>query len=90
MSGAEFRPQFHPTGLDHALRLTLQDVRMGRWRSMLDLLSVTTTWGLWSARSQVLAVDGTSNDAPGAGAHPQRGALIVLQLGQMRAEHPHG
>jgi len=54
MSGA-FQPQFHPAGFDSALRVVLDDVRAGRWRSMKALLETCATWGLRTSRSQVLA-----------------------------------
>lgn len=55
-NGPDFRPQFHPAGLDDQLRVTVEEVRVGRWRPMRDLLARTgNQWGLRTARSQVLA-----------------------------------
>lgn len=52
----EFRPAYHPAGLDGELRFALEEVRVGRWVSMRDLLARTGDRpGLRTARSQVLA-----------------------------------
>ncbi|MEV6107502.1 hypothetical protein AB0M28_22760 [Streptomyces sp. NPDC051940] len=52
----EFRPVYHPAGPDEQLRTVLDDLRVGRWMSMRDLLARTgKDWGLRTARSQVLA-----------------------------------
>jgi hypothetical protein len=61
MSGA-FQPQFHPAGFDSALRVVLDDVRTGRWRSMKALLETCATWGLRTSRSQVLAAAAANAD----------------------------
>jgi hypothetical protein len=53
---ADFRPLYHPAGLDDALRIAVEEVRIGRWVPMKDLLARTGgRWGLRTARSQVLA-----------------------------------
>ena len=52
----EFRPVYHPAGLDAELRVAFEEVRVGRWRAMRELLARTgTQWDLRTARSQVLA-----------------------------------
>lgn len=54
--GADFRPVYHPAGLDSELRVVLEEVRAGRWRAMAELLAVTgTDWERRTARSQALA-----------------------------------
>lgn len=63
MASEEFQPHFHPAGFDTELRLVLDDVRAGRWRSMQDLLSGTTDWAARTARSQVLAAAAAQGDA---------------------------
>lgn len=52
----DFNPSFDPVGLDSELRIALEEVRIGRWLAMRDLLARTgDRWGLRTARSQVLA-----------------------------------
>lgn len=54
--GADFRPVYHPAGLDSELRVVLEEVRAGRWRAMAELLADTgTDWGRRTSRSQALA-----------------------------------
>lgn len=54
--GTDFRPVYHPAGLDTELRQTLEEVRVGRWRAMAELLAGTgTDWARRTARSQALA-----------------------------------
>ncbi|SHL18625.1 hypothetical protein [Actinacidiphila paucisporea] len=59
MTGAfagEYRPALHPAGLDDELRVVVDEVRMGRWRPMGDLLARTgADWALRTQRSQILA-----------------------------------
>ncbi|NJP47198.1 hypothetical protein [Actinacidiphila epipremni] len=53
---SEFRPSFHPAAHDADLRKAVEEVRVGRWMPMRDLLARTgTAWALRTARSQVLA-----------------------------------
>lgn len=53
---AEFRPVYHPAGLDEELRIALEDLQAGRWVAMRDVLARTgERWGLRTSRSQVLA-----------------------------------
>lgn len=57
MSGDEatYRPTPHPAGADSELRAALEEVRIGRWVAMRDLLAKTgSRWGLRTSRSQVL------------------------------------
>ncbi|MFE7134974.1 hypothetical protein ACFVIM_29355 [Streptomyces sp. NPDC057638] len=63
MSQEQFRPVYHPAGHDNELRSALQDLRTGRWLSMRNLLHSTTTWGVWTQRTQVLAVAAAGSDA---------------------------
>ncbi|WP_333768061.1 hypothetical protein [Streptomyces sp. IBSBF 2435] len=50
-----YRPAPHPAGLDSELRAALEDLRVGRWVAMRDLLAKTgTRWELRTSRSQVL------------------------------------
>lgn len=52
----EFRPEFHPAGLDKELRVALEELRVGRWVPVRDLLARTgARCGLRTSRSQVLA-----------------------------------
>ncbi|MFC4463973.1 hypothetical protein ACFPH6_05245 [Streptomyces xiangluensis] len=60
---ADFRVRFHPAGFDDELRVVLEDVRAGRWRSMRDLLATTDSWTVRTARSQVLAAAAATSDA---------------------------
>lgn len=59
MSGAPaagYRPGLHPAGGDAQLRVAVEDVRLGRWLSMRNLLAATgENWALRTSRSQVLA-----------------------------------
>jgi len=53
---APFRPALHPAGIDTELRAAVDEVRMGRWARMQNLLTDTgRNWPLRTARSQVLA-----------------------------------
>ncbi len=46
----------HPAGRDEALRVVVEDLRMGHWHSTRDLLARTgDDWALRTARSQVIA-----------------------------------
>lgn len=52
----DYRPALHPAGLDDELRVVVDEVRMGRWRPMRDLLARTgADWPLRTQRSQILA-----------------------------------
>jgi tetratricopeptide (TPR) repeat protein len=62
MSGA-LHPQFHPAGFDGALRIALEDIRIGRWRTTSELLGHCPTWGVRTSRSQVLAAAAAQGDA---------------------------
>lgn len=65
MAEAEWRPVFHPAGMDNELRVTLEEVAAGRWMAMRALLARTDTahgWGLWTHRSQVLAAAAAGSD----------------------------
>ncbi|WUH92649.1 hypothetical protein OG900_22755 [Streptomyces sp. NBC_00433] len=53
---ATYRLAPHPAGPDGELRAALEEVRIGRWVAMRDLLAKTRTrWELRTSRSQVLA-----------------------------------
>lgn len=53
-----------PAGRDSRLRTALEDLALGRFSSTRDLLRSTgADWGLWTSRSQVLAL---GSGAPGA------------------------
>lgn len=56
------RPVYHPAGHDDGLRIALQDLRTGRWRSMRDLLADTPDWSRWTQRTQVLAAAAAGTD----------------------------
>ena len=60
---AVLQPRFHPAGFDDALRTALDDVRAGRWRTTSELLRQCPTWGVRTARSQVLAAAAAQGDA---------------------------
>ncbi|WP_329550453.1 hypothetical protein [Streptomyces sp. NBC_00696] len=60
---AALQPRFHPAGFDEALRTALDDVRTGRWRTTSELLRQCPTWGVRTARSQVLAAAAAQGDA---------------------------
>ncbi|WP_405977907.1 hypothetical protein [Streptomyces sp. NBC_00158] len=62
MAGGDFRPVYHPAGLDNDLRTAVQDLRTGRWLSMARLLERTDGWGLWTQRTQVLAAVAAGSD----------------------------
>ncbi|WP_042802112.1 hypothetical protein [Streptomyces sp. C] len=62
MAGGDFRPVYHPAGLDNDLRAAVQDLRTGRWLSMARLLERTDGWGLWTQRTQVLAAVAAGSD----------------------------
>ncbi|SDN17826.1 hypothetical protein [Actinacidiphila guanduensis] len=52
----DFTPSFDPAGADGELRIALEEVRIGRWVPMRNLLARTgDQWGLRTSRSQVLA-----------------------------------
>jgi hypothetical protein len=62
-SRGEFRPMYHPAGLDDALRVAVEDLRTGRWMSTRRLLAETgEDWGLRTARTQVLAAAAAASD----------------------------
>jgi hypothetical protein len=51
------RPVYSPAGFDYELRGALEELKAGRWMAMRTLLERTgTSWGLRTARSQVLGV----------------------------------
>ncbi|MQY15061.1 hypothetical protein SRB5_52380 [Streptomyces sp. RB5] len=53
----EFRPVYHPAGLDDALRAALDDLLVGRWMATRTLLARTgDDLALRTSRSQVLGV----------------------------------
>ncbi|WP_314173659.1 hypothetical protein [Streptomyces winkii] len=55
--GRGIRPVYSPAGFDNELRGALEELRAGRWMAMRLLLERTgTSWGLRTARSQVLGV----------------------------------
>ncbi|MFM9760777.1 hypothetical protein [Streptomyces scabiei] len=93
MAGEEFQPQFHPAGFDNELRLVLDDVRAGRWRSMRDLLERSTTdWAVRTARSQVLAAAAARGDAVEAWAQeaPHHNAVMMqARVAVQRALNAH-
>ncbi|GHJ42071.1 hypothetical protein [Streptomyces sp. TS71-3] len=62
MSPTGFRPAYHPAGHDADLRVALQDLRVGRWMSMRNLLEATTGHALWTQRTQVLAAAAAGTD----------------------------
>ncbi|OEU94470.1 hypothetical protein DB35_00590 [Streptomyces abyssalis] len=56
-AGRGIRPVYSPAGFDNELRGALEELRAGRWVAMRMLLDRTgTSWGLRTARSQVLGV----------------------------------
>jgi hypothetical protein len=51
-----FRPVYHPAGLDTELAKAVNDVRIGHWVGMRDLLSSTgSRWAIRTSRTQTLA-----------------------------------
>ncbi|GAA3308843.1 hypothetical protein GCM10020295_71920 [Streptomyces cinereospinus] len=56
------RPAYDPAGPDAGLRTALQELRAGRWMSMRTLLAETTSWSLWTGRTQVLAAAAAGTD----------------------------
>ncbi|MCT9003551.1 hypothetical protein [Streptomyces rhizosphaerihabitans] len=53
-----------PAGRDYGLRTALEDLQLGRWRSMRDLLWATgADRALRTSRSQILAVGAANSDA---------------------------
>ncbi|GHH86068.1 hypothetical protein GCM10018793_56570 [Streptomyces sulfonofaciens] len=62
MSPMGFRPAYHPAGHDSDLRAALQDLRVGRWMSMRNLLAATADRALWTQRTQVLAAAAAGTD----------------------------
>ncbi|MFG1667657.1 hypothetical protein [Streptomyces sp. Y7] len=67
-----FQIRFHPAGFDDELRIVLEDVRAGRWRSMRALLAASDTWTARTTRSQVLAVAAATGDSVEAWGHETR------------------
>lgn len=89
---AAVQPQFHPAGFDDALRTALEDLRAGRWRSTSELLRNCRTWGVRTARSQVLAaaVVAAHGDAVEAWLQEEPSADALMMRARVRVQEALG
>lgn len=84
VSGREpARPVYHPAGQDSALRIAVEDLQAGRWRSTGALLADTgADWSLRTSRTQVLGTVAARSDVLShwAREEPNHHGLHVLQV----------
>ncbi|RKE21947.1 hypothetical protein [Streptomyces sp. TLI_171] len=89
MTASTFRPVYHPAGFDVELQGAVDDLVRGRWMSTERLLSGTArASGLWTSRTQVLAVAAARSTVLTAWAreHPAAPGLNLLQA-RVLVEH---